>query len=229
VVVQECPGFLVNRLLMPYLNEAAKALEEGAATASAIDGAVVEWGMPMGPFTLMDMLGIDVCRDVGEYLYSEYGERMRPASLFRRLLAAGRLGEKSGTGFYDHPGGESQAVHEMIAAIQASGEVPTGSSFRVERLMYPLLNEAALCVQENIASVTDIDMAMVAGTGMTYGGERMGPLSIADRIGLDRVVEMLGGLARELGLRFRPARPLTLRVRAGHLGEQTGRGFHEYT
>jgi len=228
VVVQECPGFLVNRLLMPYLNEATKALEEGAATATEIDGAIVEWGMPMGPFTLMDMLGIDVCGHVGEYLYSEYGERMSPAPLFLKLMEAGRLGEKSGAGFFEHPGGESDAVHAMIEELQESGAVPTGTRFSVERLMYPLINEAALCIQENIASITDIDMSMVAGTGMTYGGERVGPLVIADKIGLDVVVEQLKALAEELGPRFRPSRPLKLRVRAGHLGEKTGRGFHEY-
>ena len=228
VVVQECPGFLVNRLLMPYLNEATKALEEGAATATEIDGAIVEWGMPMGPFTLMDMLGIDVCGHVGEYLYSEYGERMSPAPLFLKLVEAGRLGEKSGAGFFEHPGGESDAVHAMIEELQESGAVPTGTRFSVERLMYPLINEAALCVQENIASITDIDMSMVAGTGMTYGGERVGPLVIADKIGLDVVVEQLNGLAEELGPRFRPSRPLKLRVRAGHLGEKAGKGFHEY-
>jgi len=228
VVVQECPGFLVNRLLLPYLNEATKALGEGAATAAEIDQAVVEWGMPMGPFTLMDMLGIDVCGHVGEYLYSEYGERMSPAPLFFKLSEAGRLGEKSGAGFYDHPGGDSDVVNGMIKDLQESGAVPTGTTFSVERLMYPLLNEAALCVQENIASVTDIDMSMVAGTGMTYGGERVGPLVIADKIGLDVVTQTLEGLAEELGPRFRPARPLKLRVRAGHLGEKTGRGFHEY-
>jgi len=229
VVVQECPGFLVNRLLMPYLNEATKALEEGAATATEIDQAIVKWGMPMGPFTLMDMLGIDVCGDVGEYLYSEYGERMSPAPLFLKLIDAGRLGEKSGAGFFDHPGGESDAVHGMIEEIQESGAVPTGTPFTVERLMYPLINEAALCVQENVASITDIDMSMVAGTGMTYGGERVGPLVVADKIGLDAVVDTLEELAEELGPRFRPARPLRLRVRAGHLGEKAGKGFHEYT
>ena len=228
VVVQECPGFLVNRLLMPYLNEATKALGEGAATATEIDQAVVEWGMPMGPFTLMDMLGIDVCGHVGEYLYSEYGERMSPAPLFLKLVEAGRMGEKSGAGFYDHPGGESDAVHGMIEELQESGAVPTGTRFSIERLMFPLINEAALCVQENIASITDIDMSMVAGTGMTYGGERVGPLVIADKIGLDVVVETLEALEKELGPRFRPARPLTLRVRAGHLGEKAGKGFHEY-
>jgi len=228
VVVQECPGFLVNRLLMPYLGEATKALEEGAATATEIDQAVVKWGMPMGPFTLMDMLGIDVCGHVGQYLYSEYGERMSPASLFIKLIEAGRLGEKSGAGFFDHPGGESDVVNGMIKKLQESGAVPTGTKFSVERLMYPLINEAALCIQENIASITDIDMSMVAGTGMTYGGERVGPLVIADKTGLDVVVEKLGALEKELGARFRPARPLKLRVRAGHLGEKTGKGFHEY-
>jgi len=228
VVVQECPGFLVNRLLMPYLNEATKALEEGAATATEIDQAVVEWGMPMGPFTLMDMLGIDVCGHVGQYLYSEYGERMVPAPLFFALLEAGRLGEKSGAGFYDHPGGESDQVRQMIEELQESGQAPTGTEFSVERLMYPLINEAALCVQENVASITDIDMAMVAGTGMMYEDDRVGPLVIADMIGLDVVVETLKELEEQLGSRFRPARPLTLRVRAGHLGQKTGKGFHEY-
>jgi len=229
VVVQECPGFLVNRLLMPYLNEATKALAEGSASATDIDQAIVAWGMPMGPFTLMDMLGLDVCSHVGSYLYEEYGERMSPAPLFTKLTGAGRLGEKSRAGFYDHPGGESEAVHEMVAALQAAGEVPTGTRFSVERLMYPLINEAALCIQESIASLTDIDMSMVAGTGMTYGGERLGPLAIADKIGLDSVLQTLQELVDELGPRFRPSRPIKLRVRAGHLGEQAGKGFHEYT
>jgi 3-hydroxyacyl-CoA dehydrogenase len=229
VVVQECPGFLVNRLLMPYLNEATMALGEGAATATEIDKAVVEWGMPMGPFTLMDMLGIDVCGDVGEYLYSEYGDRMTPAPLFEKLLEAGRLGEKSGSGFYDHPGGESEEVHQMMQDLQGSGEVESGTSFSVERLMYPLINEAAQCVLENVATMTDIDMAMVAGTGMTYEGDRVGPLVIADRIGLDEVVDKLWALEEAFGPRFRPARPLRLRVRAGHLGVKAGKGFYEHT
>jgi 3-hydroxyacyl-CoA dehydrogenase len=229
VVVQECPGFLVNRLLMPYLNEATMALGEGAATATEIDSAVVDWGMPMGPFTLMDMLGIDVCGDVGEYLYSEYGDRMTPAPLFEKLLDAGRLGEKSSAGFYDHPGGESEDVHQMTEELQTSGEVETGTSFSVERLMYPLINEAAQCLLENVATMTDIDMAMVAGTGMTYEGDRVGPLVIADRIGLDEVVDELWELEGALGPRFRPARPLRLRVRAGHLGVKSGRGFYEHT
>jgi len=228
VVVQECPGFLVNRLLLPYLVESARALEEGAGSATEIDQAVVDWGMPMGPFTLMDMLGLDVCAHVGLYLHSEYGDRMTPAPLFTKLVEAGRLGEKSATGFYDHPGGESPVVAAMIKDLQDGGEVRKGTRFSPERVLYPLINEAALCVQENIASLTDIDMSMVAGTGMTYGGERIGPLAVADKIGLDVVVDTLSSLAQELGPRFLPSRPLKLRVRAGHLGQKSGKGFHEY-
>ncbi len=224
VVVQECPGFLVNRLLMPYLNEATYCLQEGAATASEIDKAVVEFGMPMGPFTLMDMLGIDVCQYVGEYLYSEYGPRMTPAPLFYKLVEAGRLGEKAGKGFYGYGGETDEPVQQMIASF---GRAPE-SVFSVERVMYPLINEAVLALQEHIASINDIDMAMIAGTGMTYHGERKGPLAIADIIGLDVVLAGLEQFHSRYGERFRPARLLRTKVRAGHLGVKTGRGFHEY-
>ncbi len=224
VVVQECPGFLVNRLLMPYLNEATYCLQEGAATASEIDKAVVDFGMPMGPFTLMDMLGIDVCQYVGEYLYSEYGPRMTPAPLFYKLVEAGRLGEKTGKGFYGYGGETDEPVQQMIASF---GRVPD-SVFTIERVMYPLINEAVLALQEHIASINDIDMAMVAGTGMTYHGERKGPLAIADIIGLDVVLASLEQFHGRYGERFRPARLLRTKVRAGHIGVKSGRGFHEY-
>ncbi len=201
VVVQECPGFLVNRLLMPYLNEAVLALEEGEATANAIDQQMQEWGMPMGPFILMDMLGLDVCADVGGYLQSEYGARMRGAALFPRLVAAGRIGEKSGAGFYGYGAESDEPVRQMIAAVQAAGEArQSDRPFDPDRLIMPLINEAALCLQEHIASPGDIDLAMVAGTGMTYDGER-----------------------------FQPARYLRTKVRAGHVGRKSGRGFHEYS
>ncbi|MCC7352535.1 MAG: 3-hydroxyacyl-CoA dehydrogenase [Anaerolineae bacterium] len=231
VVVQECPGFLVNRLLMPYLNEATFCLQEGAADAQTIDRALTEFGMPMGPFTLMDMLGIDVCGDVGLYLYSEYGERMAPAGLFHKLIAANRLGEKAGAGFYGYGNESDEPVKAMIAEMQHTNGVRTNTPFCVERLVYPLINEAALCRQERIAGIADIDMAMVAGTGMTWHGERMGPLALADHLGLDTV---LAGLeeyqsAAWGGERFRPARLLKLKVRAGHLGRKVGKGFHEYT
>ncbi len=228
VVVQECPGFLVNRLLMPYLNEATMCLEEGAAPASEIDEAMVKWGWPMGPFTLMDMLGLDVCVHVGDYLSGEYGARMESAWLLPRLVEMGRLGEKSGAGFYGYGDQTDEPTRKLITEIKQEKGI-ADSEFSPNRLVYSLINEAALCVQENIASVSDIDMAAIAGLGMTYGGERMGPLAAADLIGLDKVSEGLSAFEAKYGLRFRPSRLLKLKVRAGHLGKRVGKGFHEYT
>lgn len=224
VVVHECPGFLVNRLLLPYLNEAAWALQEGAATATQIDEAMVEFGMPMGPFTLMDMLGIDVCAYVGEYLSNEYGPRVEGAQIILRMAAAGRLGEKAGKGFYGYGDETDEPVKQMIAEFPK----PAHSEFCVERLIYPMINEAVLALQEHVASGPDIDMAMIAGTGMTYKGERMGPLAAADQIGLDVVLKGLADFQAQYGERFRPAQLLKTYVRAGHLGVKTGRGFNEY-
>lgn len=230
VVVQECPGFLVNRLLMPYLNEAVFALQESTASANEIDEQMREWGWPMGPFLLMDMLGLDVCADVGQYLETEYGDRMKGAELFPLLVKANRLGEKSGAGFFSYGPGGDEPVKQMIADLQASGTArPAPGTFHPDRLIMPLINEAALCLQEKIASPNDVDMAMIAGTGMTYGGERVGPLAVADIIGLDTVVSKLEELYKTHGERFRPARLLRTKVRAGHLGRKSGRGFHEYS
>jgi 3-hydroxyacyl-CoA dehydrogenase len=224
VVVQECPGFLVNRLLMPYLNEATYCLQEGAAAAAEIDKAVAEFGMPMGPFALMDMIGIDVCQHIEEYLYSEYGPRMEPAQLFAMLTAAGRLGKKVNKGFYGYGGETDEPVLQMIAGFSRASD----SAFSIERVIYPLINEAILALQEHIASINDIDMALIAGAGMTYRGERKGPLTIADLIGLDAMLAGLEQFHARYGERFRPARLLRAKVRAGHLGVKTGRGFHEY-
>jgi len=227
VVVQECPGFLVNRLLVPYLNEATYCLQEGAATATEIDEAIVEFGMPMGPFTLMDMLGLDICSDVGKYLYSEYGERGKPAALFEMLYKAGRFGEKVGAGFYGYGDQTDEPVKEMIAQVQEETGIK-GTPFSVERCFLPLINEATLCLQENIASPTDIDMALMAGTGMKKGATPMGPLAIADEMGLDKVLAQLEEFEAQFGERFRPARLLRLKVKANHLGVKTGRGFLEH-
>ncbi len=225
VVVKECPGFLVNRLLMPYLNEATVCLQEQAATAEKIDEAMREYGWPMGPFTLMDFLGLDVCHHVGEYLGEKYGERMKGAELFDRLVKLGRLGEKSNAGFYGYGDQTDEPVKKAIAELNA-GKQPT--EFSEERLMYPMLNEAALAVAEGIADVKDVDMAMIAGSGMTYKGERLGPLALADRLGIDVIVAKLEELEKKYGIRFHPADKLYELVKAGRLGEKTKAGFLEY-
>ncbi len=235
VIVQECPGFLVNRLLMPYLNEAVLALEQGAATAPEIDEALGSggFGWPMGPFFLMDMLGIDVCAHVGEYLYDHYSERLEEVKLFDKLVEMGRLGEKTGAGFYVYAATDAQPIEEIVAEVQASGDVEAGTRFSVDRLIMPFLNEAALCAEESIANVNDIDMACIAGIGMQVNqdGElvRMGPLEYMDERGLDEVVAKMEELEKEFGPRFHPVDILYQKVNAGALGKKTGRGFMEWT
>jgi 3-hydroxyacyl-CoA dehydrogenase len=224
VVVKECPGFLVNRLLMPYLNEATLCLQEGAASAQDIDSAMRDYGWPMGPFTLMDFLGLDVSADVGQYLSSQYGERMKGAEMFERLVKLGRLGEKSGAGFYSYGDQSDEPVKQIIAELSAGKH----SEFTPERLMYPMLNEAARAVEEGIADVKDVDMAMIAGTGMTYKGERIGPLALADKLGIDVLVAGLEDLEKKYGSRFHPTDKLYQLVKEGRLGEKAKVGFLEY-
>ncbi len=224
VVVKECPGFLVNRLLMPYLNEATLCLQEGAASAQDIDAAMRDYGWPMGPFTLMDFLGLDVCADVGAYLSSQYGDRMQGAEMFERLVKAGRLGEKSGAGFYSYGDQSDEPVKAIIAELSAGKH----TQFTPERLMYQMFNEAAHCVQEGIADTKDIDMSVIAGLGMMYKGDRIGPLALSDKLGLDVIVKGLEEFEAKYGLRFHPCNKLYELVKAGRLGEKTKAGFLEY-
>lgn len=224
VRVKECPGFLVNRLLMPYLNEAAFCLQEGAATARAIDDAVVAWGMPMGPFTLADELGVDICAHAGRVMHEGYGPRMAAARVIEKLFAEKLFGKKSGAGFYvydDRP----DPMAGTIAEVQKETGVK-GTKFSVERLLYPMVNEAALCLEEGIAAPSDIDLAMMAGTGFPMAKE--GLLRWADDVGLDVVFGALEKWTKELGPRFWPAPLLRRMVGAGMVGKKGRKGFFEY-
>ncbi len=224
--VRECAGFLVNRLLMPYLNEAALALQEGAADARTMDAAMVAFGLPMGPFTLMDVIGLDVCVHVGKILHNAYGARVAPAAIIERLYRAGRLGTKSGAGFYVYDGAYDGREDAVVATCIADIQKETGRAgtpFSAERLILPMLNEAALSREEEIATAGDIDVAMMAGIG--FPQEKGGPLHHADRIGMDALVSQLSALATALGPRFEPAPLLRRMVADGHLGEKVGQGF----
>jgi 3-hydroxyacyl-CoA dehydrogenase len=213
VVARECPGFIVNRLLMPYLNEAVLCLQEEAATVSEIDAALGRegFGWPMGPFALMDTIGLDVCHHIIAYLASHYGDRLQEAALLSALVEEGRLGRKSGRGFYDYPGVAPAAdIEKLIGRVQAEGKADAvGSNFSVDRLLAPLLNEAFFCVQEGIASAEDIDTACIAGLGMQVRmGEElisMGPLAYAGRVGRDVLLARFKELEASLGCRFHPA------------------------
>lgn len=235
VKVGECAGFLVNRLLMPYLNEAAYCLQEGAGTIQEIDQAAVRFGMPMGPFTLVDNLGLDVCYDVVQTLLKAYGDRMKPAEIWGEIYALKRFGKKAGAGFYNYSGdSQDQTIENLVAELQkmaptrelVGAREGNKSTFSPERLLFSMVNEAILCIHENIANAWDIDMAMLAGIGFPQATE--GLLHYADSVGLDVILETLRNLQKEHGERFKPAPLLEKMVSEGATGKKAKRGFFEY-
>ncbi len=224
VRVNECAGFLVNRLLMPYLNEAAYCLQEKAASREEIDRAAVDVGLPMGPLTLVDQLGLDVCYDVAQVLLQGYGNRMEPAKIWKTLYDAKYLGRKVGAGFYVYDPDKQDQLSNWIDEIQRGS--PKKGLFSLERILYPMINEAALCLEENVASASDIDLAMVAGIG--FPQDKGGLLRYADEVGLDRILARLEEFYQEHGDRFWPASRLRRMVGARFFGKKSGRGFHPY-
>ncbi len=223
LVVRECPGFLVNRLLSPYLNEAIFALQEGAADVAAIDAAMVAAGQPLGPLRMADMIGLDVALHAGTTIAAAYSSRMQIAPLLSALVAAGRLGHKTGAGFYNY--GDSApgpSVADLIRTVQATTGL-AGTRFTPDRLLLPMINEAAYCLADCIVDPAAIDPAMQAAIGFPQG-----PLDLADTRGLDTLLADLTAWERDLGPRFTPAPLLRAHVAAGALGRKTGRGFLPY-
>ena len=144
MVVRGCPGFLVNRLLMPYLNEAVLCLQAGA-DAAEIDAQLARegFGWPMGPFALMDLLGLDVCHHIIAYLDAEWGDRFAEAALLRLLVEEGRLGRKSGQGFYAYDGGQAAYLGPLLQRLRETSPAVEGVAANlVDRTMAMLLNEA---------------------------------------------------------------------------------------
>jgi 3-hydroxyacyl-CoA dehydrogenase/enoyl-CoA hydratase/3-hydroxybutyryl-CoA epimerase len=199
VVVGDRPGFLVNRLLLPYLNEAALAVEEGWPP-EAVDGALVRFGMPMGPLRVLDEVGLDVAAKVAGVLHDAFGERARPSPLLRAMLDAGALGAKTGRGFWIHRGGKREPNR---ADLPPSGRAP-GDAAIVERLLSGMVNEAARCLAEGVAAERDhLDLATVLGAG--FPPFRGGVARWALSLGSDEVRRRLDRLAGSHGARFAPA------------------------
>jgi len=228
VRVNECPGFLVNRILMPYLNEAAFSAQEGAAAPRQIDEAMVEFGFPMGPFTLVDNLGFDVCREVVNVLLDAYGSRMEPAAIWERLYALKRYGTKAGAGFYlygERAGAPDPDLDRVIQELRAGRTAP--SEFAVNRVVLPMINEAIRCLEEHVCTAADVDLAVIAGLGFPQA--KGGILHYADEVGLDTVLAELERFTKAYGERFWPSPLLKRKVAAGHLGQRTKKGFFDYT
>jgi 3-hydroxyacyl-CoA dehydrogenase/enoyl-CoA hydratase/3-hydroxybutyryl-CoA epimerase len=207
VVVRDGPGFVVNRILGPYLNEAAWLLADGASI-QAIDGAAKAFGMPMGPLRLIDEVGIDVARHAGESLHQAFGERLTPAPAFAALGTTERLGRKNGRGFYEYKGDDQAEVDERVYAelgleMPREGGGPAAREIR-SRLVLSMVNESARTLGDRIVGrAGDLDLAMVMGTG--FPPFRGGPLRFADSLGPRTVVERLEALSARYGARFEPA------------------------
>ena len=214
VLVKDSPGFVVNRVLMPYLREAIVLLEEGYSVAD-IDAAMKRFGMPMGPFAVVDEVGIDVAQKVAGVLSRAFPARMSSSPALDKMVAAGRLGKKSGLGFYRHRGGRpvpDPAVRGLLGLVRQ--RKPTSLEVLSERLVVPMINESALCLEEEVvANAGMLDLAMVFGTG--FPPFRGGPLRHADTVGLAKVEQRLIALRAEKGERFKPAQLLSRLVAEG--------------
>lgn len=209
VVVNDGPGFLVNRILMPYLGEAVALLEEGVAI-ERIDRALLRFGMPMGAFILLDEIGIDVAHKVADILHEGLGARVKPSPLLGDLAKSGYLGKKNGKGFYLYKGrkrsGPDPSIASMVRVTPRQAAVTDEEI--IERTVLLMLKEAALCLEEKIIDRADhLDGALVFGIG--FPPFRGGLLRYADKLGVKTVVDRLNGYAKTRGERFTPPRMLT--------------------
>ena len=209
IVVNDAPGFYVNRILAPYINEAGKLLDEGARI-EAIDTAMLDYGFPVGPVTLLDEVGLDVAGKSGAIMAAAFGDRLQPSVTLGKVLAAGRLGRKGKKGFYLYDekgkkGGVDTSVYDMTPA--GSTRVEVSAADIQERLSLAMVNEAVRCVEDGILRAPrDGDIGAVFGIG--FPPFRGGPLRVVDTIGAAEMVKRLEALNTRFPGRFEPAKLL---------------------
>ncbi|HUI22235.1 MAG TPA: fatty acid oxidation complex subunit alpha FadB [Methylocella sp.] len=226
IVVEDCPGFVVNRILTPYLIAFLRLVHDGA-DFKEIDKAMEAFGWPMGPAYLIDVIGMDISDHVVEIVSAGYAPRMDVPfeTALQILLRAGRLGQKNGHGFYKYQTDSKGRPHKdidpetenLLAAAQPNGKAAFSAEEIVARMMLPLMLEAARCVEDGIAaSPAEVDMCLILGLGLPrYLG---GALKYADYLGLRTVVED-AGKRESLGPIYRPSE--RLQAMAG-----TGQAFY---
>jgi 3-hydroxyacyl-CoA dehydrogenase/enoyl-CoA hydratase/3-hydroxybutyryl-CoA epimerase len=223
VRVGDGPGFVVNRVLMPYLDEAVRLVGEGLKIKD-LDRLMRRFGMPMGPLELLDQIGLDVAAHVAELVREQLGETRAANAVFAAMAEKGWLGQKSGQGFYIHKDRRTKvnkAAQELV--VRTSGAVAAVMSLPPavrladarERMVLLMVNEAARVLERGLADSETIDLAMVFGTG--WAPHRGGPLRDADDRGLGDVVRALTALATRLGPRFEPCGELKRRAAANEV------------
>ena len=194
IVVRDSPGFLVNRVLFPYLLDAAELFESGVE-AEKIDNAMTKWGMPMGPLRLIDEIGIDVTIDIAATLEKAYGRRDRAPEILKSMRESKLLGRKSGAGFYKYEGREQFPNPPPPGAGSAVASESLANLDLPDRLMFLMINEAARCIEEKVVeSPEDADYGMILGTG--FAPHHGGPLRFAEHFGLKKIVDEMGRLAQ---------------------------------
>ena len=206
IVAKDKEGFIVNRILLPYMNEAAYLFQEGIDT-KRLDDIIRRFGMPMGPMELADEVGIDVGYHVAHILESTYGERMRIAEILKMVYEAGTLGKKSGEGFYLYSG-KQKKVSKNVRKMCANATFTLDDDTSLKRLIYIMINEASRCLEEGVVeSASTIDVGMVYGTG--FPPFRGGLLRYADSVGVKHIVADLKEFqARFDQYRFEPSQLL---------------------
>lgn len=207
IQVKDCPGFLVNRILGAYVNEALHLLGQDAGIMD-LDGAVESMRFPIGPVKLGDMVGWDVIHAANGTLATSYGERFALPPLLVQLDAEKRLGVKTGKGLLDHTTAPPNPTEDLVPATKRLEA--EALDLLKDRVRYAIIAEALRCVDEGVASAADIDEAMILGAGFP-----LGPLAWADEIGCEKVLSDLESLSQRYGARFWPAPVLRMGVMAG--------------
>ncbi len=217
IVVSDVPGFLINRILTPYLNEAAFLLAEGYSVED-IDRAATSFGMPMGPIRLLDEVGLDVAVHVQAIMEAGYGERMRGPAFAKVLVEAKRLGKKSGAGFYDYIDKEERVHPKLKELLKIDKPLQGAADLKgiTDRLILSLVNEAFKCLDEGVAgtpgpeATSQIDLGTVMGIG--FPPFRGGLMYYAQKIGAKSLFESISKLEKTHGKRFEVAPGLKARA-----------------